>query len=201
MTTPPDEQVHGRTRWRRFVALMVPALAVAGAVVFGMANGAIAASFSISGQQFKVSADHLHGDGFRQYGGVNNASSGKALPVATSVIGKATLTNLCQSVVLPGPFGKVVLRLEAGKDPNNPATANNLVIGVTDLRGNATFTDVTIGRDGGELGGSKGTFGQSAAAIDISNLRQTAYSTTAGTFSLKGLSMQVLTGDDAKECY
>jgi hypothetical protein len=39
------------------------------------------------------------------------------------------------------------------------------------------------------------------SAIDISGLRQTAYSTTAATFSLKGPRMQVLTGDAAKACY
>jgi len=56
--------VQGRTRWRRFAAIMVPAVVAAGAIVLGMANGAIAASFSVSGSQFKVSADQLDGKGF-----------------------------------------------------------------------------------------------------------------------------------------
>src|SRR4051812_45279059 len=198
----PSDIPLGNTRWLRSILLFVPAVFVAGAVLLGMADGAIAASFSVSGQQFKVSADHLHGDGFKQYGDTNVAPGGGALPVATSVIGKATLTNLCQSVVLPGLFGRrVVLRLEAGQASGQPATADNLAIGLTDLRGDATFTGVTIGRDSGELGGARGGFGQSATAIDVDGLRQTAYSTTAGTFSLKGLHIQVLTGDDAKECF
>ncbi len=60
----------GRTRWRRFAAVVIPAAAAAGAIVFGMANGAIAASFNVSGQTFKVSADRLEATGFVQYGGI-----------------------------------------------------------------------------------------------------------------------------------
>ena len=41
--------------------MTVPALAAAGAIVVGMANGAIAASFAVSGSTFKVSADELNG--------------------------------------------------------------------------------------------------------------------------------------------
>ncbi|MDY7083677.1 MAG: hypothetical protein SYR96_01090 [Actinomycetota bacterium] len=44
----------GRTDWRRFaVAVGVPAL-VAGGLVIALANGALAASFSVSGTQFKL---------------------------------------------------------------------------------------------------------------------------------------------------
>ena len=61
--------VLGRTRWRRFAAVMAPAVAAAGLMVVGIANGAVPASFAVSGSTFKVSADTLDGTGFVQYGG------------------------------------------------------------------------------------------------------------------------------------
>ena len=63
-----------------FAAVMVPAVVAAGAIVLGMANGAIAASFSVSGSQFKVSADTLDGTGFVQYGGFAQEKGARTLP-------------------------------------------------------------------------------------------------------------------------
>jgi hypothetical protein len=197
------ETARGRTRWRRFAALTVPALAAAGFIVFGMANGAIAASFAVSGQTFKVSADKLVGNGFVQYGGITKDSEGAEHPVAVSGINRATLTNLCQSVKVPG--APVVLTINAGGG-GKPATANNLLLDLTELRGDATFTNIEIGRDAGTLNkagtkGSPGAFGQQADRIVITNLKQVAWSTTAGTFTLTGLRLKVNVGDDAKECF
>jgi hypothetical protein len=204
MSDSQEDLVPGRTRWRRFAVMMAATVSAAGAIVLGMANGAIAASFSVSGQSFKISADHLHGDGFSQFSGVDTTTSGTPIPVATSVINKATLTNLCQSVNVPNPFGlKIVLRIEAGKG-TTPVSATGLVIGMTRLDGDATFTNIQIGRDGGELSGNaklNGTFGQSAEMVDIDHLQQTATSTSAGTFALTGLTMQVQTGANAAECF
>src|SRR3712207_5624641 len=66
-----ESQVRGGTRWKRFAVVMVPSVAAAACVGVGLAQGALAASFSVSGQQFKVSAGHLHGEGFAQYGGID----------------------------------------------------------------------------------------------------------------------------------
>ncbi|MFD0502209.1 hypothetical protein ACFQ0G_52590 [Streptomyces chiangmaiensis] len=49
----------GRTCWRRFAAVLVPSLAAVAALGIGMAQGALAASFFISGQRFQVAADTL----------------------------------------------------------------------------------------------------------------------------------------------
>ena len=65
-----------RTRWKRFATVIVPASFIAGAIVFGQATGAIAASFNVSGSQFKVSADKLVGTGFVQYGGMVSEKGG-----------------------------------------------------------------------------------------------------------------------------
>lgn len=193
-----DTPVQGRVRWRRFAAMMVPAAAVAGAVVFGMANGAIAASFAVSGQTFKVSASKLEGEGFVQYGGVAKEKDGSQHPVAISGIDNAKLYDLCQSVKVPDL--PVVLTINAGGG-GNPATATDLLIDMDRLEGNATFTNIQIGRDASDLGGAPGAFGQSADKVVINDLEQVARATSAGVFTLNGLRLKVNVGAEAKECF
>jgi uncharacterized protein DUF6230 len=192
--------VRGRTRWRRFAVVTVSAVALAGAIVLGMANGAIAASFAVSGSTFKVSADKLVGDGFVQYGGLAVDKAGNQHPVAVSGIKSATLTNLCQSVVAPGGISLVI---RAGTQAGNPATATNLIIDMNQLSGDATFTNIDIGVDASSLTkgpdnakGQPGGFGQQADSVTITGLRQVAWATSAGTFTLNGLDLHIsLTGE------
>jgi hypothetical protein len=180
-------------------------------LVFGLANGAFAASFAISGQPFKISADKLDGVGFAQYGGqMETAKSGdQDVPVAMSGIASAKLYNLCQSVRAPG--SPISLTIRAGRDAGAPARATNLLIGMSELNGNAEFTDINIGQDASTLGqggpeakGPLGSFGQEASRVVITDLKQTAVSTTAGTFTLTGLNLKInFPGKDGNppECF
>ena len=77
----------GRVRWRRFALIAVPSLVATGAVLGLTANGALASSFSISGQQFQVSATQLTGTGFQQFGTVDQEANGHPVAVAVSEIG------------------------------------------------------------------------------------------------------------------
>jgi len=209
--------VQGRTRWRRFAAVLVPATVAAGAIVFGMANGAIAASFAVSGSPFKISADKLEGTGFVQYAGVasekgaryNNGvpdfTDSKNHAVAVSGIASAKLTNLCQSVHVPGlPFSLVIHAGGGG----NPATATDLLIDVTSLKGDASFNNIQIGIDASDLSkgpanakGLQGGFAQQADSVTITHLQQVAWSTTAGQFNLTGLDLGISTGTNPTECF
>lgn len=214
MKDPQGNLVLGRTRWRRFAIVMVPALAVVGGLLYGVSVGAFPSQFNVSGQQFKVSADELRGDGFIQIPGWDEKTDGTRLPVARSVIDEAELDNLCQSVAIPpGVIGAlfpgidtIVLRIEAGGG-GDPATASNLVIGLTELSGDATFTNIQIGNDAGEISGEpllNMQFGQRADRVVIEDLRQSTFSTSAGTFTLNGLNLRVLvdsTMPNAGECF
>ncbi|MDR7279864.1 DUF6230 family protein [Catenuloplanes atrovinosus] len=203
-----ERQAKGHVRWRRAAILGVPTVIATGFMVFGMSNGAIAASFSVSGSTFKVAADRLEGDGFAQYGGIATEQGGERHPTAVSAIREAELYNLCQSVNASNPLvGRVILTINAGGG-DNPATASNLVLDVDELEGDATFTNIEIGRDASTLNkggdgakGQPGLFGQQADHVTINNLRQVAWTTTAGTFALTGLRLKVNVGDDAKECF
>ncbi|PZF93955.1 DUF6230 family protein [Micromonospora deserti] len=195
----------GRTRWRRFAALMVPATAVAGTIVFGMSNGAIAASFAVSGETFKVSASELNGEGFVQYGRIAEEADGTKHPVAVSGIRNARLHNLCQSVKPKGT--PVVLTIRAGGG-GTPVRASDLLIDMDSLEGDAEFKNINIGQDAATLDagpkgavGEKKSFGQQSDTVTIKNLRQVARSTHAGTFTLTGLKLKVSVGADAKECF
>ncbi|MFG3120042.1 DUF6230 family protein [Streptomyces sp. NPDC048197] len=198
--------VTGRTSWRKFAVLAVPALAGTAALGIALANGALAASFAVSGQQFKVSADSLKGDGFAQYGSVDANARGDLLPVAVTAIKTAQLHNLCQSVVTHLPvIGDISLNLSAGTG-STPVEASDLFVDATQLSGNASFHAIEIGRDASTLDkgpasaqGMQDLFAQQADDVSISKLRQTAWTTNAGTFKLTGLHMKISKG--AKECF
>src|ERR1700743_2794113 len=102
-----SEQTRGGTRWRRFAVVMVPSVAATAAIGVALAQGALAASFAVSGQQFKVSAATLHGEVFVQYGNIDVEHNGTPPPVAVSGFNSADITDLCQSVVVPTPIGDV----------------------------------------------------------------------------------------------
>ncbi|CAL9587344.1 hypothetical protein SUDANB176_05162 [Streptomyces sp. enrichment culture] len=210
-------QVRGGTRWKRFAVVMVPSVAATAAVGIGLAQGALAASFSVSGQQFKVTAGHLHGEGFAQYGGIDSVYTStegktkKQVPVAISSFDDATITKMCQSVKTDVPLvGTVYLRLEAGNDAKKPVVAKNLYIDVAQLDADAEFKNIDIGvavKDKTRGPANKdekttlpGGFAQQAEEADLYGVKQTAWATTAGTFKLSGLSMRL--GTDSKmECY
>lgn len=212
--------VYGHIRWRRFAAVLVPAVAAASLLIAGIANGAIPASFAVSGSTFKVKADSLDGTGFVQYGGFAQEKGGKMIPgtnlpdpsdpknhpVAVSGISSATLVNLCQSVVQRVLNTDVSLVIHAGKDKDNPVRATDLMIDLTQLDGDATFGNITIGQDASTLDkgpsgaqGLPGFFGQQADTVNITNLTQVAWSTSAGTFELNGLDLKVSLGKN--ECF
>lgn len=207
-----SEQTRGGTRWKRFGVVMVPSIAATAAIGVALAQGALAASFSVSGQEFKVSASHLHGDGFLQYGAVDVQHNGTTEPVAVSAFKTATINDLCQSVVVPVPVvGDVSMVLKAGADKSNPVRAKDLYIDLTQLQADATFTNINIGiaaadadKSGAQMKGDGehadgSSFAQEATAADLDNVKQTAWATSAGTFQLSGLSMHVSAGDH--ECY
>jgi hypothetical protein len=208
----------GRTRWRRFGVVMVLSGAATAGLLALVANGAVAASFTVSGQQFKVSADKLVAEGFVQYGSIDarndpgsNPPTQKPEPVAVAAMRHATLTNLCQSVVTDlGDFGSLTLTINAGGG-RTPVTAENMVVDMTQLNGNASFTDIEIGRDASTLDQGptndpseiaqrrQGFFSQQATKVTITDLKQVAWATSAGQFNLNGLSLRLHWGKD--ECF
>ncbi|GGY16392.1 DUF6230 family protein [Streptomyces djakartensis] len=189
----------GRVRARRAAVMAVPATLVAAGLAVLTAEGALGVQFAISGMPFTVTATELKGDGFAQFGGMremaegspNAGDTGGQVVVVTSVIKKATLTKLCQSVNLGGT--NLVIKAGGGK---NKVRASDLTTDSTELSGNARFTNIEIGNDASELNkagpqgkGPKGVFSQQSDTVRITELRQTNYATTAAVFRLPGLKL------------
>ena len=190
--SPQSSPVEGKVRWRRFAVMLVPSAAIAAALIGLTASGVLAASISVSGQQFVVTADELDGTGFSQYGGAIQPAGHDVTPVVVSVINSAQLHTLCQSV----SAGGITIRLTAGSG-GSPASASNLVVDAASLSGDtATFKNIWIGQNAAQLNGSgypaptPGSFGQMADSVVIKNLHQDTWFTTAGTFTLPGLSLK-----------
>jgi Family of unknown function (DUF6230) len=193
-TTAPETR--GRVNWRRFAIIMLPSLLAVVALVMMTAQSVLAVSFSISGTPFTVTAKQLKGQGFEQFG-VLDHSVLKNLPgntdqivLTANAMRSATLSHMCQQVSL----GAFTIKITAGTG-SKPVSATNLVVDADQLSGDASFTNISIGQDASTLNevpgvkGPPGVFAQQADSVTIDNLRQHAYATTAGTFTLPNFSL------------
>ena len=192
--TPPRSGV----RWKRFAAMITITGGLAAAMVALTAQGVLASQFSISGMPFIVTADRLDGTGFEQFATLdemipdspNQGDTGGQVVVIVSAIDQAKLTNLCQSVSLGGKY----LKITAGNG-SDPVTAKTLIVDSDLIQGDATFNKINIGQDASTLSqvsgvkGGEGVFGQQADTVQIVNLRQNNYATTAAVFKLPHLRM------------
>ena len=110
---------------------------------------------------------------------------------------ETTLADLCQSVITDTPLGKVGVLIKAGGN-GNPASASDLQIGMTGLKGDASFGAIRIGVDASTVNtdakGSAGDFAQDADTVSIKNLQQTAWSTQASVFTLTGMTLELTDG-------
>lgn len=181
----------------RITLAAVPVGIVAAVLMGGVAQGQVPVSFAVSGSQFQISASQLEGTGFSQYAGVTKDTEGGEHSVAIANIKSATLADLCQSVVSETPLGKVGVLIKAGGG-GNPASASDLQIGMTGLKGDASFGAIRIGVDASTVNtsakGSAGDFAQDADTVSIKNLQQTAWSTQASVFTLTGMTLELTDG-------
>ncbi|MGW0826047.1 DUF6230 family protein [Streptomyces sp. NPDC002845] len=188
----------GRVRLRRAAVMAVPATAVAAGLMILTAQGALGVQFAISGMPFVVTADKLEGKGFAQFGALdhmienspNEGDTGGQVLVVTSVVKNGKLTNLCQSVDLGG----IQLVLTAGGG-STPVSVKNLAIDSDDIKGDAAFKNIEIGRDSSTfdkvpIQGSPGVYGQQADEVVITDLYQHNYAATAAVFKLPDLHMR-----------
>jgi len=192
------DEPRGKTRWRRFALTMGISMMVTAGLVVLTGQGVIAASFSVSGMPFVVTADELEGTGFEQYavldhmepGSPNEGDTGGQVLVVTSVVKNGKLTNLCQSVDLGG----IQLVLTAG-NKSTPVSVKNLAIDSDDISGDASFNNIEIGRDSSTFDkvdrqGPPGVYGQQADTVTITDLYQHNYAATAAVFKLPDLHMR-----------
>ncbi|MFD5430021.1 DUF6230 family protein [Streptomyces sp. NPDC127084] len=205
-------QDFGRTRWKRFAVVLAASVAAASAVGVGMAQGALAASFLISGRTFQISADTMTVRGLSIYGMVDVTREGTAVPVTVNGFRRAEISGLCQSVVVPIPvLGPYTLRLTGGDEQR--AEARNMFIDAKALDvGQADFTDIDMGVAAGAI--TKGPVSpgdrqsryfdpdgvaQQADAARLTDVEVTAVAVSAATLNVPDLSVRLTEGSN--ECF
>ncbi|MET8330590.1 DUF6230 family protein [Streptomyces sp. NPDC005181] len=198
----------GRTRWKRFALVLLPSTVAAAALGIGMAQGALAASFFISGDRFQVAADTLVARGLSIYGTVDVTREGRHVPVVVTGARQATITNLCQSVEAAIPvLGVYTLRLTGG-DRGDRVEARDLFIDQTSLVADrAIFHDIDIGVAAGSL--TKGPINpgdrasgffdpnasaQEAASVTLTDVRSNAVAVSAATLNIPDLALRLKQG-------
>ncbi|WP_326647549.1 MULTISPECIES: DUF6230 family protein [unclassified Streptomyces] len=202
----------GRTRWKRFAVVLGAGVTAAAALGIGMAQGALAASFFISGQRFQVGADTIKVRGLSIYGMVDVTKKGTLVPVAVTGLRSAKISGLCQSVVVPIPvLGPYTLRLTGGD--RSPTEAKNMFIDATSLSaGQANLDDLDIGVAAGAV--SKGPINpedrdsrffdpngvaQQAVSAVLTDVRTTAVAVSAATLNIPELDLRLKQG--RRECF
>jgi hypothetical protein len=184
----------------------------AAALGIGMAQGALAASFLISGQKFQVALDTLDVRGLSIYGMVDVTRKGALVPVVVTGASRAEISGLCQSVVVPIPvLGPYTLRVTGGE--RRRVEAKNLFLDATSLSSSqANFDDLDIGVAAGAV--SKGPisrgdrnsrffdpngFAQQADSASLSDVRFTTVAVSAATFNVPDLAVRLRQGHH--ECF
>ncbi|MQY35129.1 hypothetical protein SRB17_31010 [Streptomyces sp. RB17] len=202
----------GKTRWRRFVAVLVPSVAACAVLGIAMGQGVLAASFLISGKEFQVTADTLTARGLSVYSVVDATRQGGRVPVTVNGSRHSTISRLCQSVLVEVPvLGVQTLKITGGNE--RPVEASNLFLDTTfQSAGQAEFRGLQQGIAQGDI--TKGPiepgdrnsplfdpngFGQQASSVTLTDVRLTAVALSAGTFTIPGLRVQIEHG--RHECF
>ncbi|MER5264923.1 DUF6230 family protein [Actinosynnema sp. NPDC002837] len=175
----------GRTSLPRLAAVLV-ATAVAGAVVLGgIAEGVIGVSFT-SGSPFTVTVDRVESDGLRIVPGASSGDPG--VPTLLARLPTAELSGLCQSVTVDLPVvGRVTTVLRA---PHVRTT--DLVLEVRGITGGLDVGRLRLG----PVADAGGTPGYQAGRTTLTDLRITAGTVTAGTFTVADLDLSHHKGDE-----
>ncbi|MFD8999867.1 DUF6230 family protein [Streptomyces sp. NPDC059582] len=197
----------GRTRWRRFAAVLVPGVTACAVLGIAMAQGALAASFLISGYRFQVTADTLTARGLSIYTMVDVTKKHELVPVLVTGARQATVSGLCESATLDLPvLGTYTVTLTGGDE--RPAEATNLFIDATLVAaGQADFRNVDIGIAQGAI--TKGPIdpgdrdsrffdpsglGQQATSVTLNDVSVTTVAVSAATFNIPNLRLRIERG-------
>ncbi|AKA09066.1 hypothetical protein SAZ_35070 [Streptomyces noursei ZPM] len=195
----------GRTHWKRTAVMLVPGVACVGAVVIALAQGAMAASFAVSGKNFKVSADEITGRGISSFPSSLGSADGSGHPVLLAGIESGTARGVCLSMKQRLPLvGEVSLLVRSGGD--RPVRGEHLVVDADALTSSGgRVTGVQAGRDAATLTGAsgvrgtRGLFGVQADTALARDVKSTAWASNGGSLTLDKVEIEL--SRTGKECY
>ncbi|MER6995529.1 DUF6230 family protein [Streptomyces sp. NPDC000410] len=195
----------GRTHWKRTAVMLVPGVLAVGAVVIALAQGAMAASFAVSGKNFKVSAEEITGEGISSFPSSIGTKDGKGHAVLLAGIRSGTAKGVCLSMKQDLPMvGEVSLIVRSGSD--KPVKGENLVVNADALTSaGGRVTGVQAGRDASTLDaapgvtGPAGLFGVQASSAVARDVKSTAWASNGGSLTLDKVEIEL--SHDGTECY
>ncbi|MET8217275.1 MULTISPECIES: DUF6230 family protein [Streptomyces] len=194
----------GRTHWKRSAVMLVPCTLAVGAMGIALAQGAIAASFAVSGTAFKVRAEEVTANGLSSFPS-SIGSGGDAKPVLLAAVKDGTVSGVCVSLKQKVPVvGEISMLVRSGSD--KPLKGSNLIVNADALTGGGgKVTGVQAGRDASTLSGApgvtgpKGVFGVQADSAVAHDVNSTAYSANSGTLTLEKLEIEF--SRTGKQCF
>lgn len=185
----------GRVSWKRFAALMLPASAASALLVGLTIQGALATSFSVSGEPFRSTASAVQGTGFVNYGKYLPTEDGKQHYVAVNAMSEADIHDFCMQI----EAGPITTLMKAGGD-GRPVTGDNVAFIVKNFGGDGVMRDVVMGQDASSLDavqgyvGKPGDFGMQASTVTLDGPEMNAREMAAGTIAMPGFTMEVTRG-------
>ncbi|MGR6913430.1 DUF6230 family protein [[Actinomadura] parvosata] len=191
-------------RWKRFWLMLAPSLAALAVLAAGMAQGAVPASFAVSGRQIKVSAAKLTGRGVGIVPGVVRSMDGRQHVVLHLSLRTAQVYGLCQSAEVDTPLGPFTVRLGT-RDREKPSQVSRLSISATSLGADVGLGSVVLNRDAGVLGagsvlkGKRGDYGVGVLTFSARDVTADAWMVMGGSFMVDGLSVAI--GRDVRPCF
>ncbi|MEW9549751.1 DUF6230 family protein [Nonomuraea sp. NPDC050783] len=191
-------------RWKRFWSVLAPSLAALAVLAVGMAQGAVPASFAVSGRRMKVSAAKLSGRGVGMVPGVVRSVDGRRHVVVRLSLRTAQVYGLCQSAEVDTPMGPFTVRLGT-RDREKPSRISELDISATSLSADVDLGSVVLNRDAGTPGagnvqkGRRGDYGVDVLTFSARDVTADAWMVMGGSFLVDGLSVTI--GQDVRPCF
>ncbi|MFE2472635.1 DUF6230 family protein [Streptomyces mirabilis] len=186
---------------------MMSTLTASVGLFVALAQGALAASFLISGQEFKVSAERIEGTGVIQYGAFDRQYDGKNIPVVVTGYKKLTTIGLCQSVVARDiPLvGTVTVKTTARRSTARDAYSDVVQTDDATVTIKNSRNGIAAGASRKEPGINDGdntspaSVAQDADSIVVTNSRAIVVATSATIITNEGSSLRIYKG--IKECF
>ncbi|MEU8935936.1 DUF6230 family protein [Streptomyces sp. NPDC048409] len=201
----------GRTRWRLFGVVLVPAVAACATVGIGMAQGVLAASFFVSGEKFQVTADSLTARGVSLYSMIDVTRKRELIPVVVTGFRHATISGLCEAITVDVPVLGTQTLLISGGDKRLVGATDLFLDATAEAAAQANFTGLDIGVAQGAI--SKGPVrsgdrdsrffdpdgvGLQSTSVTLTDVRVNTVAVSAGTLNIPGLRIRIESG--ARSC-
>lgn len=194
----------GRTSWRRFGLVFVPAMLVLVLIGLGATGGAVPVALAVEGRQaVKISVKSLATQGAGTFPEFFQTAGGERKPTVVVILKDTKAQGLCASTKVDTPAGPYVLRFTTPAD-SEPVSIGTLRFALESIDGfgavgqdvelNRAFTAAGVPTDAGDPG-----FLPIKAGRLLLNLNVSVRWATVNEVHVSGLRMAV--GGDQKECF